>query len=107
MTPLTEESVKQAIQDDIDDAWIDDTTEDLFLRACKLVAIAKKRVALHGVGALDPAVEIVSGWWSRHLPAQQTRWTFLTNQVHTDLGVAIVAQIRADTMEMAYYTSGS
>lgn len=107
MTPLTEESVKQAILGDIDDAWIEDTTEDLFLRSCKLVAIAKKRIVLHGVGALDAAIEVISGWWFRHLPAQQTRWTFLTNQVHQDLGVAIVAQIRADAMETAHCTGGS
>lgn len=107
MTPLTEESVKRAIQEDIDDAWIDDTTEDLFLRAGKLVSIAKKRVVLHGVGAMDCAIEVVGGWWSRHKPPQETRWTFLTNQVHQELGVAITEQIRADAMETAYHRGGS
>lgn len=103
----TEQSVRAAVQEDIDDLDLDGLTENLFLRASQLVKISRCKIVLYGVAALEPVLDVVQGWWIRHKPPQGTEWEMLTNSVHQDLAICMTAQIRADAMQIAKQTGGS
>lgn len=106
MQQITEQGVRLILQEEIDNLLLEDVTENLFIRASRLVQAAKTRITLHGIGAVGPCVDVVQIWWLNHKPDQNTKWTEHDNETHEWLAKSMTSQIRSDAMKVACSNTG-